>query len=121
MLSQWVGKTFHFDAAHSIPGHEKCGVVHGHTWKVTVEVKGEVKRGMVLDLHLLSEVVEDILKPFDHAYLNGVVLFAPTCENLADYFVSRLYVLFADRRIPLPTCVRVKVQEGEGGWSIAEE
>lgn len=122
MLSQWVGKEFHFDAAHYIPGHNKCGGVHGHTWKVTVEIKGEVQDdGMVLDLNTLSRIVKGIIEIFDHKLLNDVIGFIPTCENLADYFVSRVYIHLRAERIKLPKSVRVKVQEGEGGWAIAQE
>ena len=122
MLSKWVGKEFHFDAAHFIPGHKKCGEVHGHTWKILVEVKGEVKEdGMVLDLNILSRVVKNILEPFDHKLLNDVVTFTPTCENLSDYLVSRVYVHLGAEGIKLPKSVRIKVQEGEGGYAIAQE
>ena len=122
MLSKWVGKEFHFDAAHFIPGHKKCGEVHGHTWKVLVEVKGEVQEDdMVLDLHILSRIVEGIIKTFDHKLINDVVSFTPTCENLADFFVSRVYVHLGAEGIKLPKSVRVKVQEGEGGYAIAQE
>lgn len=34
-----VGTRGHFDAAHYIPGHPKCGEVHGHRWEVEVEYK----------------------------------------------------------------------------------
>lgn len=123
MLSQWVGKEFHFDAAHFIPGHEKCGKYHGHTWKVTVEVRNAVNNhtGMVLDLNILSDIVKEIVALFDHKTLNDVVPFIPTCENLANYFVSRVYVGLSSLSLPFPKGVRVKVQEGEGGYAIAQE
>lgn len=122
MISKWVGKEFHFDAAHFIPLHKKCGEVHGHTWKVLVEVKGEVQEnGMVLDLNILSKIVEGIIKTFDHKLINDVVSFIPTCENLSDFFVSRIYVHLGAEGIKLPKSIRVKVQEGEGGYAIAQE
>ncbi len=51
-----------FDAAHFLKGYEgKCSNIHGHRWKVIVEVKGEdlkqegPKRGMVVDFSDLKD------------------------------------------------------------------
>jgi len=118
----WVGKKFHFDAAHFIPEHPKCGEVHGHTWKVYVEVEGELgDNSMVLDLHILSKVVEEIFSKLDHKLLNDILPFTPTCERMADYLVSRIYVHLGAEGVHLPKTIRVKVQEGEGGYAIAQE
>ena len=44
-----VGCIGFFDSMHLLPGHPKCGVPHGHTWKVEVVAEGPVVRGMVMD------------------------------------------------------------------------
>lgn len=108
-----VGKVFTFEAAHFIPGHQKCGITHGHTYKVEVVVRGIVKAetGMVVDLHELSKDVHKIIDNFDHVLLNDSVSFIPTCENIAIFIRDLLHVDY---------CVEyVKVQEGEGGFAIA--
>ena len=122
MLSQWIGKEFHFDAAHFIPEHVKCGETHGHTWKIWVEVRGEVQEnGMVLDLNILSKIVLEIFSGLDHKLLNDVLPFTPTCERIADYLVRSVYMRLGLENTTLPKSVRVKVQEGEGGYAIAQE
>lgn len=56
-----------FDAAHRLPRHEgKCSRLHGHTWRVEVEVWGEIKSAnMVIDFGKLKEAIEQ----YDHKTL----------------------------------------------------
>ncbi len=45
-----LGMEFFVDYSHLLPGHPKCGVLHGHTAKVIVELFGEVRPdGMIMD------------------------------------------------------------------------
>ena len=50
-----IAKEFSFDMAHMLDGHDgKCKNLHGHTYKLQVEVSGKLvaegaKRGMVVD------------------------------------------------------------------------
>ena len=39
-----LGITEYIDCAHFLPGHPKCGQVHGHTYKVEVVIEGEKKK-----------------------------------------------------------------------------
>lgn len=102
-----------FDSAHFLGGYEgKCGNIHGHRWKVEVEIKSEeLKRtgqfsGMLVDFSDLKKDVKEIVDYFDHALiienksmrketLNCLrednfriieVDFRPTAENFAKYF-----------------------------------
>lgn len=71
-----IAKEFSFDMAHMLDGHDgKCQNLHGHTYKLQVEVSGELvsngaKRGMVMDyIDLKSIVKREILDLMDHAYI----------------------------------------------------
>ena len=66
-----IGKSFHFSAAHTIPGHPKCGRMHGHNYEVTVIVKSYLlnTKGMVIDYGDISKEVKPILEEMDHKYL----------------------------------------------------
>ncbi len=71
-----VAKEFSFDIAHLLDGHDgKCRNLHGHTYRLQVEVTGELhaegpKAGMVIDFADLKAVVQrEILEPMDHAFL----------------------------------------------------
>ena len=117
-----IGRTFTFDAAHRLPDHGgKCWEMHGHTWRVTLEVEGDratqgQSNGMVMDLAELKTVAHTLLSRWDHKVLNEWFKH-PTCENIA-------YELFKDLQEYLPvgvTVYSVQVQEGEGGWARCQK
>ncbi|MDH3002257.1 6-carboxytetrahydropterin synthase QueD [Pasteurella multocida] len=71
-----IAKEFSFDMAHMLDGHDgKCQNLHGHTYKLQVELCGELhqtgpKKGMVIDFSALKDIVKQrILDPMDHAFI----------------------------------------------------
>ena len=113
-----IGKTFTFESSHFLPDHPKCGKIHGHTYRLTVEVDGPIgKDHMVMDLHLLSEIVRDIIKDYDHTSLNEFFP-NPTCEEMAVAIFDNLTTLLEVYKVPELVTVRtVQLQEGEGGYA----
>jgi 6-pyruvoyltetrahydropterin/6-carboxytetrahydropterin synthase len=89
-----IGREFTFDAAHFLPNHPgKCKNMHGHTYRVIVEIDGmpDPETGMVMDFGDLSNLVHRyLISRVDHETLNNVFEFLPTAENLAVKFVSIL-------------------------------
>lgn len=92
-------KTFietHFSAAHQLhgyPGH--CGKLHGHTWKVRVEIETKQidKIGISMDFKVLKQKTETILNRLDHNNINEISPFDlqnPTAENLSRYIFEEL-------------------------------
>jgi len=108
-MSMRVGRQFHFDSSHVLPGHPKCGVLHGHTYRVEVVVEGDEAEDMVLDFDELRRHVRRVIDELDHAHLNEL-LPMPTVENLARWMRDRLV---AD----LPQLAALKVWEGDGKWA----
>ena len=84
-----VGCIGYFDSMHLLPGHPKCGVPHGHTWKVEVVAEGPVVRGMVMDFADLKKAMKDVVAAFDHTDLN-LLLPIPTCEYITFELMRRL-------------------------------
>ena len=89
-----VGKTFSFEAAHHLPNYKgKCRNVHGHSYKLEVEVKGPVNQdhdasieGMVMDFDVLTAIVnQEVITKMDHRDLNQCLMEIPTAENLAQH------------------------------------
>ena len=80
-----------FEAAHCIPGHPgKCANLHGHGYRVEAEFAGEKLNeiGMVADFADLRQALTDLLP--DHRYLNELMDFPTTAENIARWIYEGL-------------------------------
>ncbi len=80
-----------FDAAHFIRNHEgQCALLHGHTWKVSVWIRGT--RDMIDSKGILWDFgnLKKIIKFFDHQNLNEILSVNPTAENLVMYIYEQL-------------------------------
>ena len=124
-----------FDAAHYTKGvSDKCLNIHGHTFRVDVEVEGEVTpdTGMVIDFDIVKKAVSEVIKEFDHKLIipakdyDKITLKGPfnkgikvieyseaTTEYIALEIAKELY---GKLRMP----VKVKVYEGRRNYVIAE-
>ena len=93
-----IYKKFSFDSAHflpNLPDDHKCKRMHGHNWKVEVEVSGNKldNIGMVMDFKDIKKSAKEIGGRLDHQFLNDLEPFKennPTAENIAKYFFSEL-------------------------------
>ena len=104
-----LGVTEHIDCAHMLPGHGKCGQLHGHTYRVEVIVEGEASGGMVLDFADLRTQVRSVLGRYDHRHWNDFLEY-PTVENICERIAEELGALLA-----FPFTLRVF--EGQGKWA----
>ncbi|HKQ59390.1 MAG TPA: 6-carboxytetrahydropterin synthase QueD [Candidatus Eisenbacteria bacterium] len=91
-------KDYRFEAAHRlpmVPPDHKCARMHGHSFRIEVEVSGEVdpSKGWLLDFGDITKVVEPLLlKELDHRTLNDVPgLENPTSEHLCGWLWERLH------------------------------
>ena len=86
----------------------KCTRLHGHNAIITVYCRSRQldENGMVVDFSLIKERVE---KAFDHQYLNDLVPFNPTAENMAHHICTLI-----------PNCYKVEFQESEGNIAVYE-
>ena len=99
-----------FDAAHFLTNYDgKCHNIHGHRWRVVLNIKGEPKNGMVVDFNEIKKELKAECDYFDHSFivekdsldktvfellskdfLIRVVDFRTTAENFAKYFFDKL-------------------------------
>ena len=91
-----IFREFTFEAAHCLPhvphGH-KCASLHGHSYRVTVQVDGPIEphAGWVMDFGDLKTAFESVHKQLDHHYLNEIEgLDNPTSETLAAWIWERI-------------------------------
>lgn len=82
----------HFDAAHYLPGHEKCGEIHGHTYWLEATFEGPLDsgKGWVVDASKIKEEVESVVSKFDHKLINDTGLTPPTAELIASAILTML-------------------------------
>ena len=93
-----IGKEYAFEAAHmlpKVPEWHKCHRLHGHNYKVEIEVRGEIaaKDGFCnnLDFADIDQQVKPIIDRLDHQYLNDIPgLENPTAENIAAYLLKEI-------------------------------
>jgi 6-pyruvoyltetrahydropterin/6-carboxytetrahydropterin synthase len=104
-----LGATETIDCAHLLPGHPKCGQLHGHTYTVEVVVDGDLTDGMVLDFADLRSEIRSVLGRYDHRHWNDFLDY-PTVENICDRLATEL-----GERLRFPFTIRV--YEGQGKWA----
>lgn len=89
-----IVRRYSFEAAHSLPnvpaGH-RCGKKHGHSYRLEVEVAGQVEErsGWIVDFADLDVVVAPLVADLDHEDLNDHHR-NPTAEAIARWFFLRI-------------------------------
>jgi queuosine biosynthesis protein QueD len=111
-----ISREYTFAAAHRIEGHPKCGRLHGHNYKVVVELLLTVlpANGMVMDYGDMDKIIKPIVDEMDHRYLvsrenrnandpyaliagqNGDIFDLPTNASTAESLAAYLYSLIAN-------------------------
>ncbi len=85
-----------FASAHALRNYKgACENVHGHNWKAQAVIEGEKldQAGMLVDFLDVKRMLEAIIAPLDHRFLNEVPPFDvrnPSAENLAEHFYEKL-------------------------------
>jgi 6-pyruvoyltetrahydropterin/6-carboxytetrahydropterin synthase len=97
-----------FDAATSLPGHDRCEALHGHTYRVELMVAGEPKEGVLSDFRLVRKALRELLKDYDHQDLS-LKFDYPSCETIA-------LNLGRDLAKKVEGFEMLRVWEGEGKW-----
>ena len=106
----YIKKRLEVAGAHklTIDYESKCQNLHGHNWIIEVECKSEKlnQNGMLVDFTHIKKAIHERL---DHKYINDIVDFNPTAENIAKWVVENV-----------PLCFRAKVIESENNEAVYE-
>lgn len=133
-----IAKEFHWEMAHRLPFHTGgCQNVHGHSYKLWVEVEGEPNGyGMVMDYLDVKHAVQPLVEKLDHAFICDrsdevmmaffaenplkvvIVDFPTTAENIAAHLVDEIATRLQEQIATAPEefrleRIRVRVQETE--------
>jgi 6-pyruvoyltetrahydropterin/6-carboxytetrahydropterin synthase len=131
-----IAKEFNWEMGHRLPEHfGKCKNIHGHSYKMLVEIEGDVlESGMVMDYYRLRDTIDPLIEKMDHAFMvykednyvieflekmnskKVVVDFQSTVENITRYFLAEIYKL----NLP-PNIHKIKVRVCESPDDYAEE
>ncbi|URZ02924.1 6-carboxytetrahydropterin synthase QueD [Clostridium felsineum] len=109
-----------FDSAHFLSNyHGKCANIHGHRWKIEVEIQAKTLiNDMVEDFTILKKKIKEVIDFYDHALIiekntlrkltytclleDGFRIielpFRPTAENFSKFFFDEIERLHYDVR-----------------------
>jgi len=88
-LRMRISREYTFSAAHYIPGHPKCGVIHGHNYRVRVTLWVQPSALIDIDFSEIDDMMKPILNKLDHTMLNEL-LEVPTAEGLCLFIFNEL-------------------------------
>lgn len=109
-----VTKGFKFEMAHALHGYDGlCKNIHGHSYRLWVTIRGEIKNekghkkdGMLMDFEVIKQIVKpEIIEKYDHSLVLNAnsphieidlsafekvfyLPFQPTSENLVNEFAK---------------------------------
>lgn len=132
-----ISKEFKWEMGHRLPFHSgKCKNIHGHTYKMRVEIEGDLdSNGMVMDYYDVSSVISPLIDELDHSFivkdddsevieflnkLNSkkiVVPFETTAENITIYMLQKIKEKITSDRIKK---IKVRVYETEKTYAEDE-
>ena len=86
-----------FSATHKLENYiGDCSRIHGHEWRVNINIKTEeLVKDMVIDF---KEIKKAIDSKFDHQFINDMVNYNPTAENIAKDIYSLISNLMMNVR-----------------------
>jgi 6-pyruvoyltetrahydropterin/6-carboxytetrahydropterin synthase len=105
-----ISRSYRIEAAHrlpNLPADHKCARLHGHSFEVTLVVRGELDPtlGWILDFAAIDRAFAPVFALVDHRYLNEVPgLENPTSEVFARWVMERV-------TLPAGRLARVVVSE----------
>lgn len=118
-----IAKEFTFDAAHRLdflPTDHKCHRMHGHTYRVEIQLRGQPdENDFLVDYDLIAIAWARIHAMVDHRVLNDVHgLERPTTEALCRWIWMEIAARSDDACLPVAALLyKVRVSESSTTWA----
>ena len=86
----------YFSSAHQLRGYKgKCEALHGHNWKVEIQIEGDKLDdvGLLIDFKDIKTILKNMVDELDHKMLNEIKPFDeinPSSELLAKYIHEKM-------------------------------
>ena len=86
----------YFSSAHMLRGYKgKCEKLHGHNWKVEIEIEGEELDdiGLLIDFKDIKKILADSIEFLDHKLINDIEPFDkinPSSEQISKFLHERI-------------------------------
>lgn len=98
MMIEFTGiATGEFSASHTVPGHLRCGRLHGHRWRVEVAIRAgqEPSSGEIHGLPELAAALEGLCAEVHREDVNAMFPGSPaTAAGVALAFRERLTMMW---------------------------
>ena len=140
-----ITKEFKFEMAHALYGYDGlCANIHGHSYRLWVTVRGDVKKenkhikdGMVIDFMDLKSIIKPtIINKYDHSLVLNAnsphanldlsafdkvyyLPYQPTSENLVSDFANSIISLLPEN-VELLKVVLSETVSSFAEWSIED-
>ena len=95
-LMHQLTKQFRFESAHTLNRTiqtDSSRRIHGHSYRAEVTIQGipDQKTGMIIDLTIFENILEEVRGKLDHRFLDEINDLGPaTLENLSEWIWNKL-------------------------------
>jgi 6-pyruvoyltetrahydropterin/6-carboxytetrahydropterin synthase len=105
-INGWSSKIT-FSASHIIPGHKKCGRLHGHDYAINAKIEGDIgKDGVIMDFISVKEFLRGIASELDHRVM------IPVRDSRVEVIEDRVKYHLEDKEFLFPKsdCILLDIE-----------
>lgn len=105
-INGWSSKIA-FSATHIIPGHKKCGRLHGHDYAINAIIEGDIgPDGVIMDFISVKEFLRGVASELDHRVM------IPRLDSRVKVTKDRVRYVLEDKEFIFPRgdCILLEIE-----------